>query len=160
MNKFKKQIAVVLAVLTVALSFAACSSSQETEDTTADASQTSAEAQSTSGEANVHSEYSDSEKDISDASITESEATDMIKALSEEQLGLEGSKESYKFMVGTTGKVIDGKDYIEVIAAVVSEENEDGTVNIDTRGTYYISYDGKQILAKDSTTGELREIKQ
>lgn len=159
----KKITAVLLSVLISALLFTACSASDDTQTTTSADTLTTASDDSgsdTSGASDVDVTYADSDKDISEASLTESEAVDKVKALSAEQLGLEGSKDDYKFMVGTVGKLIDGKDYIEVIAAFVSEENEDGTVDIDTKGTYYISYDGEELLIKDSSTGELREIEQ
>lgn len=151
----KKTTAVLFMAIIVILSFTACSAVSDTEETSSSDSSTAASADS-----HTDVTYKDSDKDISEASLTESEAVDKIKALSMELLGLEGSKEDYKFMVATVGKSIEGKDYIEVIAAVVSEEKEDGTVDIQTKGTYYISYDGEQLMTEDSSTGELREIKQ
>lgn len=159
-----KKILLILLSLFLVFSFSACSAggdAEEAADPAASVSETAAEEAAstvTDEDGHVHAALEDSDKDISEASLTEAEATDRIKALSMEQLGLEGSKDDYKFMVATVGKVIDEKDYIQVIAAVVSEEDENGSVNIDPRGTYYISYDGTQMLSEDPETGELEEI--
>lgn len=156
----KKIVAVLLTVIIVIFSFTACSAASDKSAEVTEPTSSSDSNAADAADTHVDVTYKDSDKDISEASLTESEAVDKIKALSMELLGLEGSKEDYKFMVATVGKSIEGKDYIEVIAAVVSEEKEDGTVDIQTKGTYYISYDGEQLMTEDSSTGELREIKQ
>ena len=77
------------------------------------------------------------------AAVKDSEAIETIKALSDKQLGLD--KEKYDFMVAQQAYVIEGADYVQVIAAE-KKENEDGTFSITPVGKYYISFDGKTIL--------------
>ena len=75
--------------------------------------------------------------------MKDSEAIETIKALSDKQLGLD--KEKYDFMVAQQAYVIEGADYVQVIAAE-KKENDDGTFSITPVGKYYISFDGKTIL--------------
>ena len=77
------------------------------------------------------------------AAVKDSEAIETIKALSDKQLGLD--KEKYDFMVAQQAYVIEGADYVQVIAAE-KKENDDGTFSITPVGKYYISFDGKTIL--------------
>ena len=77
------------------------------------------------------------------AVVKDSEAIETIKALSDKQLGLD--KEKYDFMVAQQAYVIEGADYVQVIAAE-KKENDDGTFSITPVGKYYISFDGKTIL--------------
>lgn len=87
-------------------------------------------------------------------------AVDIIKKFSAKKLKLDGKLEDYKFLSSTSEKEIDGKKYIEVVASVVNKENEDGTVNMITKGTYYVSPDGKTVLIKNMKTGKTKEIKK
>ncbi len=79
------------------------------------------------------------------AAVKDSEAIETIKALSDKQLGLDKEKEKYDFMVAQQAYVIEGADYVQVIAAE-KKENDDGTFSITPVGKYYISFDGKTIL--------------
>ena len=100
-----------------------------------------------------------SDTPIEKASILCSDASKKISSLSMAKLALEGKKEDYKFMVSTKGKVIDGEDYIEVIASKVKKENTDGSVSMDTVGQYFVRYDGEKMLIKDMQTGKISELK-
>ena len=84
------------------------------------------------------------------ATVKDSEAIETIKALSDKQLGVD--KEKYDFMVAQQAYVIEGAEYVQVIAAE-KKENDDGTFSITPVGKYYISFDGKTILrqADDGT---------
>lgn len=93
-----------------------------------------------------------------DTVISNGDAIEIIKGFSAKKLGLEGEKEDYSFLASTEKKEIEGEEYIEVIAAVMTESDEDDTVSIDTKGTYYISEDGKKCLIKDLETGKTKEL--
>ena len=99
------------------------------------------------------------DKILKDLKIQMNDASKKISSLSMDKLALKGKKEDYKFMVSTQGKVIDGEDYIEVIASRVKKENKDGSISMDTVGQYFISYDGKKMLIKDMETGKFSELK-
>ena len=120
----KKVIAALLAVISVAFAFAGCSDSAENETTTAPIT-------------------------TETAVIKNSDAVDLIKTYTAEELKLDGSLDDYKIMVNSNGNEIDGKYYIKVVASKVSEPDADGTVSIDIFGQYFISYDGAEILIYD-----------
>lgn len=80
------------------------------------------------------------------AVIKEADAINLIKTYTASELGLEGSLEDYRIMVGNSGEELDGKYYVKVIASKISEPDADGTVSIDTYGQYFISYNGAEIL--------------
>lgn len=122
----KKISAIVLAVMIVTFVFAACSSNNKEE---------------TSTTAPVITTDS--------AVIKDADAISLIKTYTAEELGLDGSLDDYKIMVASSGEEIEGKFYVKVIAAKVSEPDEKGSVNIDTYGQYFISYDGETILVYD-----------
>ena len=55
-------------------------------------------------------------------------------------------------MVASDGEEIDGKSYIQVIAAIKKEHKDDDgqiTYTFNTKGEYYISFDGNEVLRKD-----------
>lgn len=85
------------------------------------------------------------------AIIKDSDAVDLIKTYTAEELKLNGSLDDYKIMVNNSGHQIDGKYYIKVIASKVSEPDADGRVTIDTYGQYFINYDGSEILIYNET---------
>lgn len=85
------------------------------------------------------------------AVIKDSDAVDLIKTYTAEELQLNGSLDDYKIMVNNSGHQIDGKYYIKVIASKVSEPDADGRVTIDTYGQYFINYDGSEILIYNET---------
>lgn len=129
--KIKKFAAVILAVLAVVFSFTACSSQNE-----------------------ENKETSTSEITTSDAVVKDADAISLIKTYTAEELGLEGSLDDYKIMVASSGENIENDYYIKVIAAKVSDPDEDGSVHIDTYGQYYISFDGEKILVYNKDTQE------
>lgn len=108
---------------------------------------------------NTESATSQAKTPIEDAEISAFDAIEKIKAFSMEKLGLDGKKEDYKFMVSTKGLTIDKTDYLEVVASVVAKENEDGSISMDTKGDYFVSYDGSKILIRDVKTGEFSALK-
>lgn len=91
------------------------------------------------------------------AAVTDADAIEKIRSYSDEQLGIK--KEDYSFLVARQGYVIEGKNYIQVIAAE-KKENEDGTFSITPFGKYYISFDGKTVLKEDmENEGSYTELK-
>lgn len=102
------------------------------------------------------------------AEVKDGDAIETIKAFSAKQLGL--SEEDYKlyadakeqkhsFMVAQQSYIIDGDNYVQVIAAV-KNENKDGTISITPSAKYYISFDGKTVLREDmQKPGNYEKIK-
>ena len=75
-------------------------------------------------------------------------AIDLVKAFSNEKLGLDDeTADKCSFLVQKNGEVIDGENYVKVIAAE-KKETDDGTYTFDIKGEYYISFDGDSVLKK------------
>lgn len=161
----KKIIISVIGILLISVVFAACSQISDDAQNISDDSETTAAAQSQTFGDEKNSADEDlittqiAETPVEEAEISSSEASEIISEMSLEKLGLEGDKSDYKFMVSTKGKTIEGTDYIEIIASQVSEENEDGSISMETKGDYFISYDGKIMLVRDVKTGTFSELK-
>ncbi|WP_455485001.1 hypothetical protein [Eubacterium sp.] len=87
------------------------------------------------------------------AKIKDADAINYIESYSSKQLGLtEDDKAKCSFMVASDGEEINGKSYIQVIAAIKKEhKSNDGqaTYTFDTKGEYYISFNGDEVLRKD-----------
>ncbi len=132
----KKILAVVCCIFVLATAFAGCSSSADNSG--------------------------DTTKQITTdkAKIKDADAIALIKTYSADELGLDGSVDDYKIMVGSSGEKIDNDYYVKVIAAKISEPDANGSVNIEQYGQYYISYDGKTILSYNSDTSEYVPMKE
>ncbi len=87
------------------------------------------------------------------AQIKDADTISYIESYSNEELGLsEKDRAKCSFMVASDGEKIDGKSYIQVIAAIKKEHKDDDgqiTYTFDTKGEYYISFDGDEVLRKD-----------
>ncbi len=87
------------------------------------------------------------------AQIKDADAISYIESYSNEELGLsEKDRTKCSFMVASDGEEIDGKSYIQVIAAIKKEHKDDDgqiTYTFDTKGEYYISFNGDEVLRKD-----------
>lgn len=87
------------------------------------------------------------------AQIKDADAISYIESYSNEELGLsEKDRAKCSFMVASDGEEIDGKSYIQVIAAIKKEHKDDDgqiTYTFNTKGEYYISFDGNEVLRKD-----------
>lgn len=132
-----KKILAVLAVIVIACTaFAACSKNEDATTTV------------------VHETAVQIETE--EAKIKESDAIDFIKnAYTEKELGLDGADGNYSFMIASSGVEIDGEKYVRVVAnnpVKNDTTNEDGkeTYRMETLGEYYISFDGKKVLMKNS----------
>ena len=138
----KKIIAVLVSVCLAACVFAACSN--KTDDKI-DQNETGVV-------------VSTSTITTDEAKIIDSDAIKLIKSYSPEELSL--TQEQYdncSFMVSSSGIEVQGDYYVEVIATIKEEhQNDDGTVSytFDNQGEYFIRYDGKQILKRDVTAAE------
>lgn len=90
------------------------------------------------------------------AKIKDADAINYIESYSSKQLGLtEDDRAKCSFMVASDGEEINGKSYIQVIAAIKKEHKSDGgqaTYTFDTKGEYYISFDGDEVLRKDGNS--------
>lgn len=90
------------------------------------------------------------------AKIKNADAISYIESYSSKQLGLtEDDRAKCSFMVASDGEKINGKSYIQVIAAIKKEHKSDdgqSTYTFDTKGEYYISFDGDEVLRKDGNS--------
>ena len=91
-----------------------------------------------------------------EAKIKDADAISYIESYSSKQLGLtEDDRAKCSFMVASDGEEINGKSYIQVIAAIKKEHKSDGgqsTYTFDTKGEYYISFNGDEVLRKDGNS--------
>ena len=87
------------------------------------------------------------------AKIKDADAINYIESYSSKQLGLtDEEKKACSFMVASDGEEIDGKKYIKIIAAIKNEQKgDDGktTYTFDTKGEYFISFNGDEVLKKN-----------
>ena len=90
------------------------------------------------------------------AKIKDADAISYIESYSSKQLGLtENDRAKCSFMVASDGEEINGKSYIQVIAAIKKEHKSDdgqATYTFDTKGEYYISFNGDEVLRKDGNS--------
>lgn len=90
------------------------------------------------------------------AKIKDADAINYIESYSSKQLGLtEDDRAKCSFMVASDGEEINGKSYIQVIAAIKKEHKSDdgqSTYTFDTKGEYYISFNGDEVLRKDGNS--------
>lgn len=90
------------------------------------------------------------------AKIKDADSINYIESYSSKQLGLtEDDRAKCSFMVASDGEEINGKSYIQVIAAIKKEQKSDdgqATYTFDTKGEYYISFDGDEVLRKDGNS--------
>lgn len=96
------------------------------------------------------------------AKIKDADAINYIESYSSKQLGLtEDGRAKCSFMVASDGEKINGKSYIQVIAAIKKEhKSNDGqaTYTFDTKGEYYISFNGDEVLRKDGNSYKKLEL--
>ena len=127
-KKIQKAVAIILGTCTICsvLTFTACSKQDATKE-----------------ESIVATEK---------AKIKDADAINYIESYSSKQLGLtEDDRAKCSFMVASDGEEIDGKKYIKIIAAIKNEQKgDDGktTYTFDTKGEYFISFNGDEVLKK------------
>lgn len=163
----KKIILFIMTVVVIVSVFAACSSvsvnNKESESKNTTVSETNKNDNKDNNETTKIVENlvttAISKIPVEDAEISGYDATKLISDKDPKSLGLKGKTEDYKFMLVSEGKEIDGKNYIEIVAMETKKENEDGTMDVETKGDYFVSYDGKKLLVRDLVTGEFSEIK-
>lgn len=140
----KKFLAVLLAAVTVACMFVACSKADDKNTT-----------QSTTASV---------ENATDKAKIKDSDAINFIKtAYTKEELGLDKVKEKYDFMISQNGVTIDKKQYVKVAANIMKKNDttsKDGkqTYSLTPVGEYYISFDGDEVLMKDLKSGKYEKL--
>lgn len=140
----KKFLAVLLAAVTVACMFVACSKADDKNTT-----------QSTTASV---------ENATDKAKIKDSDAINFIKtAYTKEELGLDKVKEKYDFMISQNGVTIDKKQYVKVAANIMKKNDttsKDGkqTYSLTPVGEYYISFDGDEVLMKDLESGKYKKL--
>lgn len=140
----KKFLAVLLAAVTVACMFVACSKADDKNTT-----------QSTTASV---------ENATDKAKIKDSDAVKFIQnAYTKEELGLDKVKEKYDFMISQNGVTIDKKQYVKVAANIMKKNDttsKDGkqTYSLTPVGEYYISFDGDEVLMKDLESGKYKKL--
>ncbi|MCD7722840.1 MAG: hypothetical protein LUH82_02655 [Clostridiales bacterium] len=92
-----------------------------------------------------------------DTEITASDAVNLIKTYTAEELGVDGELDDYS-VLSSSDQEVDGESYYKIAIAIVSEPEEDGSVDLDIHAIFYVSYDGETILAYDEETGEYTEF--
>ena len=127
-KKIQKAVAIILGACTICsvLTFTACSKQDATKE-----------------ESVIVTEK---------AKIKDADAINYIESYSSKQLGLtDEEKKACSFMVASDGEEIDGKKYIKIIAAIKNEQKGDdgqATYTFDTKGEYFISFNGDEVLKK------------
>ena len=140
----KKFSAVLLAAVTVACMFVACSKADDKNTT-----------QSTTASV---------ENATDKAKIKDSDAINFIKtSYTKEELGLDKVKEKYDFMISQNGVKIGKKQYVKVAANIMKKNDttsKDGkqTYSLTPVGEYYISFDGDEVLMKDLKSGKYKKL--
>lgn len=140
----KKFLAVLLAAVTVACMFVACSKADDKNTT-----------QSTTASV---------ENATDKAKIKDSDAINFIKtAYTKKELGLDKVKEKYDFMISQNGVKIGKKQYVKVAANIMKKNDttsKDGkqTYSLTPVGEYYISFDGDEVLMKDLESGKYKKL--
>lgn len=140
----KKFLAVLLAAVTVACMFVACSKADDKNTT-----------QSTTASV---------ENATDKAKIKDSDAINFIKtSYTKEELGLDKVKEKYDFMISQNGVKIGKKQYVKVAANIMKKNDttsKDGkqTYSLTPVGEYYISFDGDEVLMKDIKSGKYKKL--
>lgn len=140
----KKFLAVLLAAVTVACMFVACSKADDKNTT-----------QSTTATV---------ENATDKAKIKDSDAIKFIQnAYTKKELGLDKVKEKYDFMISQNGVKIGKKQYVKVAANIMKKNDttsKDGkqTYSLTPVGEYYISFDGDEVLMKDLKSGKYKKL--
>lgn len=140
----KKFLAVLLAAVTVACMFVACSKADDKNTT-----------QSTTASV---------ENATDKAKIKDSDAINFIKtSYTKKELGLDKVKEKYDFMISQNGVKIGKKQYVKVAANIMKKNDttsKDGkqTYSLTPVGEYYISFDGGEVLMKDLKSGKYEKL--
>ena len=140
----KKFLAVLLAAVTVACMFVACSKADDKNTT-----------QSTTASV---------ENATDKAKIKDSDAINFIKtSYTKKELGLDKVKEKYDFMISQNGVKIGKKQYVKVAANIMKKNDttsKDGkqTYSLTPVGEYYISFNGDAVLIKDLKSGKYKKL--
>ena len=140
----KKFLAVLLAAVTVACMFVACSKADDKNTT-----------QSTTASV---------ENATDKAKIKDSDAINFIKtSYTKKELGLDKVKEKYDFMISQNGVKIGKKQYVKVAANIMKKNDttsKDGkqTYSLTPVGEYYISFDGDEVLMKELKSGKYKKL--
>ena len=140
----KKFLAVLLAAVTVACMFVACSKADDKNTT-----------QSTTASV---------ENATDKAKIKDSDAINFIKtSYTKKELGLDKVKEKYDFMISQNGVKIGKKQYVKVAANIMKKNDttsKDGkqTYSLTPVGEYYISFNGDEVIMKDLKSGKYKKL--
>lgn len=144
----KKILTVILCISIAVCIFAACSNGAE------DASTTALSSKAVKKTTQVIT--------TGTAAVIQADAINLITSYSAKELGL--TKDDMKkcsFMVASEGTKIKNDYYIKVIATIKipHKDGDKTTFSFDNKGIYFIRYDGKKILSKNTETGNYTELK-
>ncbi len=142
----KKIISVLLCVITACCVFTACSKDKEKETTTTATTTTSIDSLT------------------KEAKIKDSDAVNLIESYTDKELGLTSKqRKECSFMVANAPVKIEKKQYIKVVAALKKKHKDKKsgkvTYTFDYEGEYFIRFDGKEILSRDSESGKYKKMK-
>lgn len=144
----KKFLSIILVFFTMISVFAACSKSDDAASknvSVSDAVQSTAEHNTT--------KISTEKADISDM-----QAIDIVKKISKDKLKLKEDVNHYRWLVSTSGVNVKDIDCFEVNACTIDDKDKQNPV-VTTNAVYYVSFDGKKIMMKDSKTSKIVDIK-
>lgn len=145
----KKILPILLCITVIAGAFVGCSGDKKDEKTTATTT-TAVTAITTDN-----------------AKIKEADAINLIESYSDKELGLtKDVRKECSFMVASDGEAVkyNGKEdnYIKVVAVIKNKHEDEKTKKVtftfDYKGEYYIRFDGKQILMKDLSAEQDKEV--
>lgn len=147
----KKVLSLVLCVVLTVCVFTACSKSADKNAET--------EAASSVAEKTTQTTIA-----TQDAKIKESDALNLIKSYSDKELGLSKDlRKECSFLISNSGVKIEKDLYVKVVAVIKHEKKDEKTGEVsyqfDTKGEYYIRYDGKKILSKNLKTEKYTDMK-
>lgn len=148
----KKILPIILCLVVAMTSFVACSKEAKEEESNT-----------------IVNEQGYTEYATDKAVVKNADAIKLIEGYSDEELGItKEDRENCSFMVASSGEKLEDKefagDYVKVIAAIKTEHKDEetgkSTFTFDTKGEYYISYDGKTIIKKNGETYEKLKVKE
>lgn len=149
----KKYLSIILCIVVILSAFVACSGKDKGKDNETGGTTTTTTTTTTTALA------------TDAAKIKEADAINLIQSYDAKELGLDKDViKECSFMVASSGEHIyeQKADYIKVIATIKQAhkdaETKEITYTFDTKGEYYIRFDGKQILSKNVETGEYTEM--
>ncbi len=154
----KKKLTLILTCILVIMSiFSACSTEENDRKSSIESAEQKEQSHVPTTKEDEKNSNNNTKKN-ENMTIADQEAIKKVQGYSAKQLGLEGKLKDYSFLAATEKKKIEGKEYVEVVASIITKNDKKDTVKIDTKGTYYVRLDGKKCLKKDMKTGKMIDL--